>query len=1161
MTTQQPITPSESRSAMIQGLRRRLVGPQFNSAQEVAWPGPPTVAKCVNPEFEEKISYPTGPWVGPNQVEEVIPQNPLFVYPVGTLGPKMAAQAVIEGAECEEEVLGSALEDAVSTEGDGHVDVDDIRDADDGLDDDDAEVLVDSELEQGSIGLSIRVPERVTSLRINLIGGRYETIAVRGQANPWWMRRDVEFTHTFSTESSAIVDFADGTLTLTAGIEIRPQSDGTKICTIWAHNTGESKTFPETTEKTLFQARLTVVTPELLPYEPFINGVATSLDLLYQNVTLFSIGHGCDSKLQHIDGVFHISTESMPVVEVKGLTPDISKDSKLYAVGMGALGNFNNEAIAGVNRIIDDYSFWIADRKTELSTIPSVLQSVAQSHISECERFLDDIKAGWELAQQNDYVRLCLTDASSAMNEQRAAYGASLRETKIADDGTVAVSGTAPQSIATKESFWRPFQLAFILASLQKATNKEHPSRGEVDVIWMPTGGGKTEAYLGLAAFVMLWEKLTQKKSGKPEVRSTKVFMRYTLRLLTVQQITRAASLICALELIRRDKLDKYGSEEIRIGAWLGRSVTANTWEQAVNQFNEAFKKEKDLGFILRKCPWCGAEMGKTRKLKINGSEVKVAAGFEVVDISGNGLKRVATYCPDSNCSFARTEVTARNGARLVRGLPVYEVDEDVYTGVPDFVVGTIDKVARMAWKPESGRLFGIAGGARKSPPPSLFIQDELHLISGPLGSVDGTFETMLEHLCEFDGGMRPIIVAATATTKNFQDQVHNLYGLESRVIPPPGLRIGDSFFAVEDEKADGKVFVAVSSGSYTGSSKLQTNVLSALSHLSPAIEGMGGTPDPYWTNMVFFSSRRALGMLTSAVESTLKSNINYMHALTGVDTGEKQDDGTRKKIRYINRVRELTATSSEDVSQVLADLDIPWTEKSSISLCFATSMIEVGLDVPRLGLMTVMGQPKSSNQYIQVTGRVGRSKEAAGLIVTVLNPRVSRDRAHYEGFTNWHNRLYSSVESTSITPFTTRALERSTASVMTTMCRILGVGTDPYHQITNYWTAASTALINRASLISPIAVANTQAVLQSLYQRGSDSKVAQMRWTKEDDPKKRSPFAYAFGSAPNLPNGTPMWEILNSMRNVDQDANMKALSSNASTSAAQPQSEREIEL
>jgi len=1123
--------PANVRADMIKGLERRLIGPLFNSPEELSWPGEFVKPKKVDSSFKEGKSYPTGPWVGPNG-EEVLPDPPKNVYVVGTLGPSMLHSAVEQGNGLDGELLEEA-ENEVNLGGEfGDVDVTQIQANADG--DEDLEAYEETELgaEQESIGVSVRLGKNVGTLNVQLLGGAYSEITVAEAKKSWWIRRDISFTAVLDANNSSRQDFTDGDVEIQIGVDVRHDANDTKVCTIWARNKGErTSTFVEATKKTLFQVRLLAEFPAAPhPYSPFSARHIDSLDLLYQTVTLFSIGHGCDSKVETTNDGYRVASISMPIVKVNGLTPDISKDGLTYAVGMNDLGQMNSTAVDAVERLISDYELWISDRALEIPQLDHLLQSIGTQHIQECERFLSDVKAGWVLTQTNTDVAQCLRDASAAMSQQRVGSSAPLRQVEFLKDESLKVVGQSPHLLPVSQSYWRPFQIAFILASLQKTIDENHPNRDEVDVIWMPTGGGKTEAYLGLAAFVILWEKLFQVRAGRINEQSTKVLMRYTLRLLTVQQIQRATSLICALELTRKANPERYGTSEVRIGAWLGNKVTPGTRRAAETEFKTALRQGTDLSFITRKCPWCGTQMGVVHKNKI--------AGYQRAAMP-NGEIRVVVFCPDTTCPFSHHKVKTANGAEIERGIPIYEVDEDVYQGAPDFIVGTVDKIARISWKPDSQRLFGLKNGVRKFDPPRLFIQDELHLIAGPLGSIDGLYEVMLEHLCVVDGGRPPVFVAATATTKNYEEQVHGLYARRSRVVPPPGLTIEDSFFAVKDPNSDGKIYVAVSSGGHSGATNLQTVVLSVLSHQAPALELAGADPDPYWTNVTFFSSRRALGLLTSAVETTLRSRLNYMNALSGIRTGTAEPGKLRRATRFIRPVRELTATSSEDVGKVLADLEKSKTDENPVDLCFATSMIEVGLDVPRLGLMTVMGQPKSSSQYIQVTGRVGRNSSAPGLVVTVLNSRIARDRAHYEGFTAWHERLYASVESASVTPFTTRALEKSAPSVLVAMCRIMGNTGKPSSDASAYWMHAQATLTARAQMLGGVCISNLQKVLNGLYLSLSDQQVAGMKWTTEDSGPGK-PFAFSMGSS-DIPNDQPFWRILNSMRSVDQDANMKA--------------------
>jgi hypothetical protein len=312
----------------------------------------------------------------------------------------------------------------------------------------------------------------------------------------------------------------------------------------------------------------------------------------------------------------------------------------------------------------------------------------------------------------------------------------------------------------------------------------------------------------------------------------------------------------------------------------------------------------------------------------------------------------------------------------------------------------------------------------------------------------------------------------------------------------------------------------------------------------------MGEKADPWWTNIVFFSSRRSLAQLNSYVDTGLKQLQHQIRMLTGVSTGEEKD-GKRGSRRWVGRIRELTATSSEDVNIVLSDLSKRIESGNAVDMCFATSMVEVGLDVPRLALMTVIGQPKSASQYIQVTGRVGRDRNAPGLIVTVLSPSNLRDRSHYESFHTWHERLYASVEPSSVTPFTSRALERSVPTVMMALLRFLG---NPIHvapALKKAWNVSADVLIQRAKILGPKAEANVKNQLSELNRIAFSPEVESYVWDFREG--NNTFFVYEMGKpVPPQRVGGAYWFALNSMRSVDADAVVQmAFQRNASDSDA----------
>jgi len=1135
MSTSNPLRPDEVRGLMARGLRRSLVGP--TSDGDISWLGEAAQLKNIEDPSFVLGDYPVGPWrdSGGN---EVVHKDPRRIYSVGVLYPISNEPKQFEPAALDEEDDGepNPVPDPLADDDQGEA-------AEDGSPD--PFVNFNKIAPPRSLGITIRPEHTAEAIEVHVSGAWYEPRGHWSPTNSWWVRHRFEHTATVSPGgSSPSFSPAGSALTLTVGATPR-MHDSSRMLTLWIRNDTVVASSQPFTSAMVFQVELSATVGQLQPLNTREGRDPDSLDLLYSSEQLLATGHGCDVSIHERPGSgIHVRTESMPIVELKPLTPDIRDAAGIpLAIGMDDLALLNPAAKAGVDKLIDEYDLWLTQRQKDLSTIPANLQTIAKDHLSACADFLNDMRLGWGLVQSNPDVSSCLSFASRGMNQQRRAYNAPPRRVVERQNKQYDVEGVSPHSLGGPQAFWRPFQIAFVLAMLprfvERHSKPEDDSRPDwVSVIWMPTGGGKTEAYLGLAAFVILWERMAIHRRDPNAVSSMKVLMRYTYRLLTVQQVSRAASLVCALELVRKNNTDIFGSREIRIGAWLGGSVTPNSRKAAVSQLRSLQKKEKwarGTKFLLARCPWCGTE--------INDSDGK-PVGYKAVPV-GTG-SRVMAYCPDSACDFHLRNEVGAGGGLVPRGIPFLEVDEDLYDQPPDFVIGTIDKTARIPWKPEAQSLFGLnhrKNGAdpnkRQAEPPALFIQDELHLISGPLGTIDGVFEIMLEEFCTQSGGRPPIYVAATATTKNFEGQAAALYRRPARLIPPPGLTIDDSFFARRDAEGPGKVYVGVcATGSMSGLDT-QTAVLGSLSYHAAVlgIERYGAITDPWWSNVVFFSSRKALGLLSAAATTSLGQRIKQYRALSGRRSGRKVSGGPPdgNADRPLRRNRELTATSSDDINQVLDELSIALPNEHAIDLCMATSMIEVGLDVSRLGLMTVIGQPKTASQYIQATGRVGRSADAVGLVVTVFKTTTPRDLAHYEGFTLWHRRMYASVESASVTPFTREALQRSLPSYMAAMLRMLKTGCAVAPSLV-HWNDA----LNRISAHIPPQMTtektNLIAVASDLLQAAASRDAATYEWDQycgNEEP-------LMFGADSEIPQhrfSTPYWRVMNSMRNVDADS------------------------
>ena len=661
---------------------------------------------------------------------------------------------------------------------------------------------------------------------------------------------------------------------------------------------------------------------------------------------------------------------------------------------------------------------------------------------------------------------------------------------------------------------WRPFQIAFLLASLPELVDPTRSTRSVVDLIYFPTGGGKTEAYLGASAVSLLARRLRDKDDA-----GTDTLMRYTLRLLTAQQFLRAAALVCVLEDIRSKNENDLGTTSFGIGIWLGGSSTPNTWDQACENLrqlrSDASAQNK---FLLLRCPWCGTEMGPKPKPR-NGQDV---IGYEQVG------KKVEFRCLDRACRF---------GGR--RKLPVHIVDQDIYDSRPSIVIGTVDKFAMMAWRPEARTIFGLAhDGTRDVSPPGLIIQDELHLISGPLGSMVGLYEPVIDDLCTDKRPwepVRPKIIASTATIRRYEEQIGGLFGREQvALFPPHGLEEGRSFFAEpavldNGEREPGQRYLGIMSASLGSTQTVQVRVAAA------TLQGAVSVPDPdkdgYWTNLNFLNSLRELGNTVSLIQSDIP---DY---LTGL---RRREDLTSP--RWPRIPMELTGRRrSDDIPKAIEQLQLSYGDPACVDICLASNIIEVGVDIERLGLMTIVGQPKTTAQYIQVSGRVGRRPERnPGLVLTIYGAAKPRDRSHYERFRTYHQRLYAQVEPTSVTPFAAPVLKRALhAATVSHIRQSAAIGLPVYPFPGQEYATAVGLLRKRAELADPDELPTLE---RQQRKRASEWEMwERTTWSANvigGDPKQGL-MRYA-GTLPDLQAEATIWDVPTSMRNVDAECRLE---------------------
>lgn len=750
-------------------------------------------------------------------------------------------------------------------------------------------------------------------------------------------------------------------------------------------------------------------------------------ELLYRNKKSYAIGHGVATGQVVNDnlGTGEIYTDFFPSFEVPQLEFSISGlENSENILSMFELSDLSKltrkDKISLLNDFCKSYENWIEELKKSSETIDKIFDKIVKEQILKCIEVLNRMKKGVEILSGNDKVYNAFSLMNRAMLMQRAHSQFNEFDRYPGDQYFPEFNYT---NIKKKNGSWRAFQLAFILMNIEGISNAKCSDRDIVDLIWIPTGGGKTEAYLGLTGFTIFLRRLIDPVNGG----GTAIIMRYTLRLLAAQQFVRASILICACEKIRREcKEFNLGKDEISIGLWVGGTPTPNNNIGAKKIFKLLTKtpessqelemaKKKYNKFQVLKCPWCGTKL----EMEYVDGKLKGNWGYDYD-------KKKIIFCPDSRCDFDKK-------------LPIQIVDEEIYKSPPTLLFGTVDKFAALPWEGEASKLFALDKNNKRKQP-ELIIQDELHLISGPLGSMVGLYETAIDAMCSNicnEKSIKPKIIASTATIKRASEQCKMLFNRNVSQFPPSGINIEDSYFIREIPISikHGRQYVGIMPSEKTPTTtqvRLYTSILQSLKF----IDASDDVIDKYWTVVGYFNSIRELGKTSNLVVDDIASNnMRYMKRLL------KSSD-----LRFIGFPHELTSrVESTEIVKILKNLENNYNRNDKkdneynsrpIDVLLASNMISVGLDVSRLDLMVVSGQPKQTSEYIQASSRVGR--KYPGLVFTLYNPSKTRDRSHYELFYPYHQTFYKYVEPTSITPFSEQARERGLHAVFISMVRHL---------------------------------------------------------------------------------------------------------------------------
>jgi len=741
---------------------------------------------------------------------------------------------------------------------------------------------------------------------------------------------------------------------------------------------------------TLFQTRIEI-RPRLgtiLVARPSRRSVLDEEDfsaaLLYRNVNEFATGHTCSAEWRTAAAsgtADMIATTWIPATIVPAISSHghavfnaLRTDAKYRPLSAHWLATaVEADFVNALHQLPAAYELWITDKEDEVAALPDELHWQAKKNIAECREIHARIVDGATRIASDVAMSRAFRLANLAMHEQH---------------------GWDPDRAKCGSLEWRPFQLGFILLAAASVTDREHPDRQIMDLLWFPTGGGKTEAYLALIAFLSFYRRLSS--DDAPDAGAgVAAIMRYTLRLLTTQQFVRAAAVMLACEAIRRGRISQaevspseLGKTPFSIGLWVGGEAVPNKVEDAARALGGSL--DQPTPNQLKHCPACRKQLDWRHDRQTNTIQVR---------------------CENQDCLLFDPK----------NHLPIWTVDDDVYRMKPTLLIGTIDKFAQIVRKKEINVLFGISAGT----PPDLILQDELHLISGPLGSIAGLYEVAIDRLFSA-GGAAPKIIGSTATIQRAAEQITALFNRKTAQFPPSCLDNMDSAFAVEDCSATlGRTYLGITTAGRSARFTLRSVAASLLQSAFGASSN-NGERDPYWTLVTYFNSLKELGSALVLMQDSVNRSLTLL--------AQQRNESARRS----EFIQELTSRLTQaEVRDMLDAMSRPAGDAAALDVVLATNMLSVGVDIPRLGLMLVHGQPKGIAEYIQATSRVGRG-DVPGLIVAVLNNAKVRDRSHFESFNAWHETLYRDVEPTSVTPFASRARDRALHAVLVTLVRHL---------------------------------------------------------------------------------------------------------------------------
>jgi len=771
-----------------------------------------------------------------------------------------------------------------------------------------------------------------------------------------------------------------------------------------------------------FQTEIFVKCANLLPFRDYKKHLFKTdedkmLDYLYKNKLAFGIGHNTSCTWYNNESneiPKWIKSTFLPEYDVKSQSSETDKiNSEILSIKKLSTYNSNsNEIISNLKQVAEAYRKWIDAENRE-----ALGNEFGLENIEKCEVIYNRINTGIKHLEKNANALRSFQLANTAiylqmfqsqLNFAEKKEGYEVWEQNENIQYTYSEYGTKPFP-NNIEPAWRPFQLAFVLQSITSFVDEKCNERELIDLLYFPTGGGKTEAYLAVSAFLTFWRRLEFPEN----YGGVNIIIRYTLRLLSAQQFERASKLILACEFIRNNFKD-LGTERISIGFWVGSSSIPNEIrnsfgtgaETKLNKLIEKFQKQtyntnRDVNpFQLSNCQWCNTKMIS----KINQNDASFQIGHRISN------SKLNSFCLNSKCCFSEEK----------NGLPIVLVDEDIYNRPPTILFATVDKFAMLAWKGEATNLFNQNANRK----PDLIIQDELHLLNGTLGSLVGLFENAMLALCSTEN-QKPKIIASTATVKNVDKQILGLYGRGARIFPQYATNSDDTFFSKVIPESKRKYIGVLPTGKTTVVTNLQ--LLASLMYARLEIWQQSTNKedaDNFWTILSYFKSLKEIGRFANKINSELKPTVKQLQVRYLNDNYLLANN--YQKLSYRN-VELTSRIPNEKIKKNLDKLDTQFDgsleKHKSYDIVLATNMISVGLDVSRLGVMLMNGMPPNTAEYIQASSRVARKYE--GVVFTLYDPFNTRDISFYEDFVQFHKTFYKQVEPLSVTPFAENALDK----------------------------------------------------------------------------------------------------------------------------------------